>query len=133
MSFAVFSTAASLLAALLLVREWRLLRERRMLAEDIELLCDTAMRCVQMYTREMPQAVHERLLPDMQEHVDPVNWDNESDISPVPGVDEIEDTIAYFSGNTRQATFAMMKRRGFDPDNDDHVVMWQNQMQSALN
>jgi len=122
-----------MLAGLLLVREWRILRERKMLAEDVELVCDTALRCMQMYSKELPLAIHERLLPDEVPGIEPPNWDESDHLAQVPSADEIEDTIAYFGGNTRQATFAMMQRRGFDPDNDDHVVLWEQQMHSSVN
>lgn len=121
---------ACALAAIVL-HHLRETRTRRQKAEDIELLCDTAMRCVHIHAGQQMLGGHPRLIPDVDvDDIPHVDWDSVS-VNPVPSISEIEDTLEEYSGDSRMAVFKLMERRGLDPDSDDDLMEWQRRVNGS--
>ena len=110
----------------------RATRRLKQWSEDVELVCDTAMRCLHIVVGHSMVGGHPRLMPDpVGEEVDYPDWDSMS-VNPVPSVDEIQDTIDVFAGDTRAAVFKLMQRRGLDPDRDEDVLEWQKRVNGSI-
>lgn len=98
-------------------------RARVQRQEDLDLCCDTLYRLGAMVVSKQVGMPPSRVVPDktLISPV-PVNWD-QVDVPMVPTRGELEDTVQQL-GETRDAAYAMMKRRGLNPDLDVDVKRW---------
>jgi hypothetical protein len=102
------------------------------LREDLELVCDTALKIAHVMSDDNAYpGLHPRL-----DHSDPVeeervDWDAvDGDLPQVPSVQEIESTMRDCGGDAREAAYILMRRRGVDTDDDEQVAtfnaLWAN-------